>query len=146
MPYTLYVDEAGPWLAIDYRGVVESEELIASRTAAAELNPDGRLQDFILDFSAVTELVLEPDVMARVRTIDRERSTVVPTGRCALVAHRDVVQLATKFLGAVSVLDLDYRHFATRADAETWLRGERSGPPPVPRLKRFSKLPRNADS
>ena len=146
MSYTLYVDEAGPWLAIDYRGMVESDELIASRAAAAEANPDGRLKDFILDFSVVTELVLDPDVMDRVRAIDRERSAVVPAGRCALVSHREVVQLATGFLGAVSILELDYRHFATRADAEIWLRGEQSGPPPVCRLKRSSALPRDAGS
>lgn len=136
MPYTVYIDESGPWLAIDYVQAVGSDALVAARKEAAALNAEGRIRNFILDFTEVTEFVLSPDAVDRIRDVDRARSEVLPAGRCALVTPRELVEIGTTFLAAVSVLNLDYRTFQSRAQAEAWLRDALpNAPPTLPRKR-----------
>lgn len=137
MPYSVYPDEAGPWLVIDYEGAVDNDELVASRAEAAERNAAGRFRDFILDFSDVTEFVLEEEGAQRIVEIDEARAGLLAGGRCAIVARREAVEIGARYLSAVSRLDLDFRAFRRRADAEAWLRGELAEPPPpLPRSRR----------
>lgn len=136
MSYTVYLAPAGRWLAIDFEGVVHDADLVAARTEAARVNPEGHVRDFILDFSRVRELVLQGQTVDDLGALDRSRAAVLPEGRCALVARREVVVIAAKYLAMVSPLELDYRLFQERADAEAWLRGEAEPPPPLPRARR----------
>lgn len=136
MPYTVSLDEPNLWLVIDYAGVVEGEQLVASRAEAATLNTDAAVRDFILDFTDVTEFILSTESVEGIHTIDRERRQVLPSGRCALVVPRELIEIGASFLAAVSPLNLDYRTFPSRARAEAWLRGDLTGvPPPLPRRR-----------
>ena len=136
MPHIVYIDESGPWLVIEYRGSIDEDALVAARAEAAVVNAQGEFRDFILDFSETTELILDPAVAERIAEIDRAQVSVLPTGRCALVAKRENVELGTSYLGAVSPLALDFRAFRERSDAEAWLRGElENPPPPLPRVR-----------
>ena len=137
MSHTVYIDSSGPWLVIEYEGAVDQERLVASRAEAASLNAEGRVSDFILDFSAVTVFVLVPEGVERIAEIDKARASVLKEGRCAIVTQRETVELGTSLLGAVSVLNLDFRAFQKRSEAEAWLRGELANPPPpLPRSSR----------
>ena len=137
MPYSVNIEDSGPWLVIDFEGVVSDEELVASRAEAARLNADLRVSDFILDFTDVTSLVLGEGGAEQIAEIDQARTSVLRGGRCAIVAQREPVELGAGYLGAVSRLDLDFRAFRHRADAEAWLRGELDDPPPpLPRSRR----------
>ena len=137
MAYSVYIDEAGPWLVTDFEGTVSEEELVASRAEAAAVNADGRIRDFLLDFTDVNAFVLSPEGVERIVAIDRDRAAVVTGGRCAIVSQREPVEIGTSYLGAVSGLDLDFRPFRRRPDAEAWLRGELDDPPPsLPRSRR----------
>jgi hypothetical protein len=136
MPYTVTLDESGPWLVIDYAGVVEGSQLVASRVEAATLNADAAVRDFILDFTEVTEFVLSTVSVEEIHAVDRERKEKLPAGRCALVAPRELVEIGATFLAAVSPLKLDFRAFGSRARAEAWLRGTLAEPPPpLPRRR-----------
>lgn len=136
MPFTASMDTAGPWLVFEFSGVVDGPQLIASRAQAAALNADVAVSDFLLDFSAVTEFVLSTESVEGIHAIDRERRDVLHSGRCAMVAPRDLVEIGATFLAAVSPLDLDYRTFSERTHAEAWLRGDHAGaPPPLPRRR-----------
>ena len=137
MAYSVYIDASGPWLVIEYAGPVGDKMLVTSRAEAAALNASGRIRDFILDFTDVTELVLDAESVQRIGEIDRAQTDVVPSGRCAIVAQRDTVELGTSYLGAVSPLALDFRAFRERSTAEAWLRGDLPNPPPpLPRTRR----------
>ena len=137
MPYAVYIDDTGPWLVIEYEGAVDDEALVAARAEAARLNADGRLGDFLLDFSDVSSLVLGEEGVNRIAEIDEARSGALRGGRCAIVAQREPVELGTGYLGAMSRLELDFRSFRRRADAEAWLRGDLGEPPPpLPRTRR----------
>lgn len=131
MSYSVTIDEAGPWLVIEYANAITGDDLVAARREAASLNADIRLSDFILDFTDVTEFVLFPETVDALHAIDRERSELLSNGRCALVVPREVVEIGATFLAAVSPLELDYRSFAMRSAAENWLRGELPTPPPT---------------
>ena len=131
MPYRAYIAPEGPWLALDFEGAVRDEGLVAARHEAAKLNAEGRLRDFILDFGDVDEFVLENRTVERFREVDCVRAPVLLEGRCAIVARREVVEIAAKYLAMVSQLDLDFRVFRERAAAEAWLRGEGEPPPPL---------------
>lgn len=136
MPYAITIDETGRWLAIDFTGVVEGDQLVASRVAAATLNATAAVKDFILDFSSVTEFVLSTESVAGIHAVDRTRSEVLPSGRCAIVVSRELVEIGATFLAAVSPLNLDYRTFSDRTRAEAWLRGDLSNlPPTLPRRR-----------
>jgi hypothetical protein len=136
MPFTASMDTSGPWLLLEFSGVVDGPQLIASRAQAAALNADVAVRDFLLDFSAVTEFVLSHESVEEIHAIDRERRNVLQSGRCAMVAPRDLVEIGASFLAAVSPLDLDYRTFFGRSNAEAWLRGDHEGaPPPLPRRR-----------
>lgn len=136
MPYAIFIDPTDPWLVIEYSGIIEGGQLVASRAEAATLNAEATVRDFILDFTDVTEFVLSAESVNEIHVIDRERRAMVSRGRCALVAPRDLVEIGTTFLAAVSPLNLDYRTFANRERAEAWLRGDVSGvPPSLPRRR-----------
>ncbi len=136
MPFTICVDDAGPWLSINFSHVVDGRDLITSREVAARSNDAGYIRDFILDFSDVSAFVLSPDAVERIMHVDKARSSALPSGRCAIVAHRDLIEIGTTYLAVVSHLDLDFRTFKSRQQAEAWLRGELSGAPPtLPRRK-----------
>lgn len=136
MPYTITIDEANLWLAIDFTGVVEGDQLVASRVEAAASNADAAMKDFILDFTDVTEFVLSTESVDGIHAVDRTRSEVLPSGRCAIVVSRELVEIGATFLAAVSPLNLDYRTFSDRAHAEAWLRGDLSDvPPTLPRRR-----------
>lgn len=136
MSFSVSIDDAGPWLVLEFAGVVDGAQLIASRSKAAARNADAAMRDFLLDFTEVTEFVLSTDSVEEIHAIDRERRAVLSSGRCAMVAPRDLVEIGATFLAAVSPLDLDYRTFSERARAEAWLRGDLEGaPPPLPRRK-----------
>lgn len=137
MSYAVYINEAGPWLVIEYSGLVSEEALVAARTEAAALNAEGQVRSFILDFSKASGLVLASEGVRRIAEIDRKRAENLPHGRCAIVSTRETVELGTSYLGAVSPLDLDFRSFRSRAEAEAWLRDELDDPPPpLPRSRR----------
>ena len=137
MPHTVHIDASGPWLVIDYEGSIDEEALVAARAEAASLNGEGQVRDFILDVTGVTQLILAPEGVERIAEIDRAQSRVLLEGRCALVAQRENVELGTTFLGSVSPLGLDFRAFRNRSNAEAWLRGDLSDPPPpLPRSRR----------
>lgn len=134
MSYSVAFDETGPWLVIEYADAIAGDELVAARAEAASLNADAEMSDFILDFTNVTAFVLSSESVDALHAIDRERSKILPPGRCALVVPRDIIEIGTTFLAAVSPLKLDYRSFFDRSKAEAWLRGTLPAPPP--------KLPR----
>lgn len=136
MPYTAYIDEAGPWLVIEFAGPVDDEVLVEARAAAARLNAEAGVLDFLLDFSEVTSFVLAGEGVERIAEIDRARAGIVTEGRCALVVQRETAEIGTGYLGAVSYLDLDFRRFRQRSDAEAWLGGGLADPPPLPRTRR----------
>ena len=134
MSYSVTIDEAGPWLVVEYANVVSGDDLVEARTEAAALNGDAGISDFILDFTDVTEFVLSAESVEAIHAIDHERNKRLSSGRCALVVPREIVEIGATFLAAVSPLDLDYRSFSVRSAAEAWLRGDLPVPPP--------KLPR----
>ena len=137
MPYAVYIDDTGPWLVIEFAGAVDDEVLVEARAAAARLNAEAAVLDFLLDFSEATSFVLAREGVERIAEIDRARAGVVTEGRCALVAQRETAEIGTGYLGAVSPLDLDFRSFKRRSDAEAWLRGGLADPPPpLPRTRR----------
>lgn len=135
MSFTILIEHSGPWLVINFRGVVSGRELVAGRAEAAATNVDATVTDFIIDFSEVSEFVLSPEYVKSIHEIDRQRSSSLVAGRCALIAPRDVIEIGATFLAAVSPLNLDFRAFLERAQAEAWLRGELPTPPP-PLLRR----------
>jgi len=132
MSHSVSIDESGPWLVIAYDGIITGNELVAARSEAASLNAENRMSDFIIDFTEVSEFVLSSESVEEIRRIDQQRSKSLPSGRCALVVdHREVIEIGATFLAVVSPLHLDYRTFSNRTDAEAWLRGELSTPPPT---------------
>jgi hypothetical protein len=136
MPFSIHVDESASWLAINYSRVVDGRDLVASREQAAEANEEGHIRDFILDFTAVSEFVLAPDAVEHIMRVDKARAATLSAGRCAIVAPRDLVEIGTTYLAAVSALPLDFRTFGNRQRAEAWLRGDLPGvPPTLPRRK-----------
>lgn len=136
MPFTIYIEEFAGWLAIEYARVVDGSDLVASREQAAVLNADGHIRDFVLDFTAVSEFVLAPDAVERIKRVDEARAATLAGGRCAIVAPRELVEIGTTYLAVVSALPLDYRTFADRERAEAWLRGDLPGVPPALPRKR----------
>ena len=136
MPFAVTIVDAGPWLAIDYSGVVAGDELVASRAEAAALNEAGVVKDFILDFTDVSEFVLSTESVDQIHAVDRTRSGLLLSGRCAIVVARELIEIGATFLAVVSPLDLDYRTFSDRSSAEAWLRGDlATPPPPLPRRR-----------
>ena len=100
------------------------------------MNAEAAVKDFILDFSRVTEFVLSSESVDEIHAVDRARSQAIPSGRCAIVAARELIEIGTAFLAAVSPLNLDFRTFSNRARAEAWLRGDLSDlPPSMPRRR-----------
>jgi hypothetical protein len=136
MPYSVALAPEDAWLVLTLSGKVGQADLVAARREAAALNESGAIRDFVLDFSEVSEFVLDAQAVEQIGQIDRARAEALPTGRGALVAHRELVRLGMTLLAAVSPLNLDYRLFADRAPAEAWLRGELNDPPPpLPKRK-----------
>jgi hypothetical protein len=136
MPFSIYVDESTNWLVVDFARVVNGKDLVASREQAAALNEDGHIRDFILDFAAVSEFVLAADAVEHIMRVDKARAAKLPAGRCAIVAPRDLVEIGTTYLAAISALPLDFRTFDNRQRAEAWLRGDLPGvPPTLPRRR-----------
>lgn len=130
MSYSIAIEGTGPWLVIEYAGVVTGTELVSSRAEAAALNAEASVSDFVLDFTEVSEFVLSSEAVEEIRVIDAQRRETLPSGRCAIVVLRDVIEIGATFLAAVSPLKLDYRSFSTRSAAEAWLRGDLVAPPP----------------
>ena len=139
MPHHITVHPDDGWLAITFHGIVDGADLVASRATAAAMNDPVRFTDFIVDYTKVTEFVLDPPTTRRIQQIDQARSGAIPGGRCAVVAIREFVRTGALFLSVVSELDLDFRLFASRHQAEAWLRGEAAEEPP--RLTRFPRRP-----
>lgn len=131
MPYSVSIHEPGSWLVIEYAGVITGTELVSARAEAASLNAETTVRDFIIDFTEVSEFVLSSEAVEEIRVIDSQRSETLLSGRCAIVVLRDIIEIGATFLAAVSPLNLDYRSFSTRSEAEAWLRGELATPPPT---------------
>jgi hypothetical protein len=130
MSFSVAIDGSGPWLVIEYAGVITGTELVSARSEAASMNADSSLSDFIIDFTEVSEFVLSSEAVEDIHSIDLQRSQTIASGRCALVVMREIIEIGATFLAAVSPLKLDYRTFSSRSEAESWLRGTLSAPPP----------------
>lgn len=122
MPYSIH--HTSSCIAVEFWGAVDFDDLITARLKAAQANPERRIERFLLDFDRVDEFDLTLQARDAIRAVNDERAETLRSGRCAIVAPRETIELGTDLLIRTSGLGLDFETFQSRAAAERWLTGE----------------------
>ena len=124
MPFIVHIPDGAPWIVADLWGRVDSADIVGSRRGMADANGANRYRQFIFDFTAVEVMDMTLDARDGVVEVDEERTVFIPDGQCAFVVPREEVLIGLELLAGASKMDVEFRSFHTRPEAEAWLLGD----------------------